>query len=216
MKLDFPKDFIFGAATASYQIEGAWNEDGKGLSCWDNFSHIHGNVDRNENGDVACDHYHRFKDDVAKMKEMHLDSYRFSVSWTRIIPDGVGEVNKKGIAFYNALIDELLAAGIEPMLTMFHWDLPQKLMDRGGWVNPESVDWFLKYAEVIFDNFGGKVKKFITFNEPFVFTDFGYVTGTFPPGIKGDYYSKLRAAHNVLKSHGAAVKLFRKRKSKAK
>lgn len=214
MKLNFPKNFVFGAATAAYQIEGAWNEDNKGLSCWDKFSHIAGNIDRNETGDVACDHYHHFKEDVAKMKEMHLESYRFSISWTRIIPDGDGKVNEKGIAFYNALIDELLSAGIEPMLTLFHWDMPQALMDRGGWVNPESVNWYLKYAEVIFDRFGGKVKKFITFNEPFVFTDFGYVTGTFPPGIKGDYYSKLRAAHNVLKSHGAAVRLFRKKKIK--
>ena len=212
MKLKFPKNFIFGAATAAYQIEGGRGEDGKGESIWDTFCDIKGNIDRNETGEVACDHYHKFREDVAKMKEMHLDSYRFSVAWTRIIPDGDGEVNPKGIAFYNALIDELLSAGIEPMLTMYHWDLPQALQDKGGWVNPESVKWYTRYAEVLFDAFGGKVKKFITFNEPFVFTDFGYVTGTFPPGIKGSYRSKLIAAHNVLKSHGSAVRLFRQKK----
>lgn len=214
MNLNFPKNFILGAATASYQIEGGRHEDGKGESIWDKFCDIPGNIDRNETGEVACDHYHRFKEDVAKMKEMHLDGYRFSVAWTRIIPDGDGKVNQKGIDFYNALIDELIAAGIDPMLTMFHWDLPQALQDRGGWLNPESVKWYTRYAEVLFDAFGKKVKKFITFNEPFVFTDFGYVTGSFPPGIKGDYRAKLLAAHNVLKSHGAAVKLFRSKKLK--
>ena len=212
MNITFPKDFKLGAATAAFQIEGARREDGKGDSNWDVFCDIPGNIDRNENGDVACDHYHKFREDVARMKEMHLESYRFSVAWTRIIPDGDGEINPKGIAFYNALIDELLAAGIEPMLTMFHWDLPVTLQDRGGWTNPESVNWYTRYAEVLFDAFGGKVKKFITFNEPFVFTDFGYVTGSFPPGIKGNYRAKLIAAHNVLKSHGSAVRLFRQKK----
>lgn len=212
--LQFPENFIFGAATAAYQIEGGRRDGGKGESIWDTFCDIPGNVDRNETGEVACDHYHRFREDVEKMKEMHLDGYRFSVAWTRIIPDGDGKVNPEGVAFYSALIDELLAAGIEPMLTIFHWDLPQALQDRGGWLNPDSINWYLRYAEVIFDSFGGRVKRFQTFNEPFVFTDFGYVTGTFPPGIRGDYRSKLIAAHNVLKSHGAAVRLFRKKKLK--
>lgn len=214
MNLKFPKNFLFGAATAAYQIEGGRRDGGKGESIWDKFCDIPGKIDRNETGEVACDHYHRFREDVAKMKEMHLDSYRFSVAWTRIIPDGDGKVNPEGVAFYSALIDELLSAGIEPMLTMYHWDLPQALQEKGGWLNPESVNWYTRYAEVLFDAFGGRVKKFITFNEPFVFTDFGYVTGTFPPGIKGDYRSKLLAAHNVLKSHGSAVRLFRKKKLK--
>lgn len=209
MKLNFPENFTFGAATAAYQIEGGRGEDGKGESNWDVFCDIPGNIDRNETGAVACDHYHRMAGDVALMKKMHLDSYRFSIAWTRIIPDGDGEVNPKGIAFYSDLIDELLKAGIKPFVTMFHWDLPQALQDRGGWVNPESVKWFSHYAQTLFDAFGGRVKDWITFNEPFVFTDFGYVTGSFPPGIRGNYRAKLRAAHNVLKSHGEAVKIFR-------
>ncbi|MDE6442706.1 MAG: beta-glucosidase [Clostridia bacterium] len=212
MNLKFPKNFIFGAATAAYQIEGGRREGGKKDSIWDTFCDIPGKIDRNETGEIACDHYHKFREDIARMKEMHLDSYRFSVAWTRIIPDGDGEVNPEGIAFYNSLIDELLAAGIEPMLTMYHWDLPQALQDKGGWLNTESVKWYTRYAEVLFDNFGKKVKKFITFNEPFVFTDFGYVTGSFPPGIKGDYRSKLIAAHHVLMSHGSAVRLYRSKK----
>lgn len=212
MNLKFPENFVFGAATASYQIEGGRREGGKKDSIWDTFCDIPGKIDRGETGEVACDHYHRFREDVAKMKQLHLDSYRFSVAWTRIIPDGDGGVNPEGIAFYNSLIDELLAAGIEPMLTIYHWDLPQALQDKGGWLNPESVKWYTRYAEVLFDNFGKKVKKFITFNEPFVFTDFGYVTGSFPPGIKGDYRSKLIAAHHVLMSHGSAVRLYRSKK----
>ncbi len=209
-QLKFPKSFLFGAATASYQIEGAWNEDGKGQSIWDAFAHIPGKIDNGDTGDVACDHYHRMKEDVALMKELHLECYRFSVAWTRILPDGVGKVNEAGVKFYSDLIDELLAAGIRPMLTMYHWDLPLALQDRGGWLNPESVQWFENYAKVLFEAYGDRVKDFITFNEPFVFTDFGYVTGSFPPGIKGDYRAKLRAGHHVLKSHGAAVRLFRK------
>ncbi len=211
MNLQFPKNFKFGAATAAYQIEGARHEGGKSDSIWDTFCDMPDKIDRGETGEIACDHFHRFREDVARMKEMHLESYRFSVAWTRIIPSGDGEVNPDGIAFYNALIDELLAAGIEPMLTMYHWDLPQALQDRGGWTNPESVGWYTRYAEAIFDAFGDRVKKFITFNEPFVFTDFGYVTGSFPPGIKGDYRSKLLAGHHVLMSHGAAVRLYRKK-----
>ncbi|MDE6397993.1 MAG: beta-glucosidase [Clostridiales bacterium] len=208
--LRFPKNFIFGAATAAYQIEGGRGEDGKGDSIWDKFCEIPGKIDRNENGNIACDHYHRMREDVARMKEMHLEGYRFSVAWTRILPDGVGKVNPAGIAFYDSLINELLAAGIKPLLTLYHWDLPQALQDRGGWLNAESVDWFTAYAETVFAAFGDRVKDFITFNEPFVFTDFGYVTGSFPPGIKGDYRSKLLAGHHVLMAHGAAVRAFRK------
>lgn len=208
--LKFPKSFLFGAATAAYQIEGAWNEDGKGQSIWDAFAHIPGKIDNGDTGDVACDHYHRMKEDVARMKELHLECYRLSVAWTRILPEGTGKVNEAGVKFYSDLIDELLKAGIRPMLTMYHWDLPLALQDRGGWLNPESVSWFENYAKVLFEAYGDRVKDFITFNEPFVFTDFGYVTGSFPPGISGDYRAKLLAGHHVLKSHGAAVRLFRK------
>jgi beta-glucosidase len=210
ISLKFPKNFFFGAATAAYQIEGAWNEDGKGESIWDAFSHVPGNVDNGDTGDVACDHYHRMKEDVAIMKELHLECYRFSVAWTRIIPDGDGAVNEAGIKFYSDLIDELLKAGIRPLLTLYHWDLPLALQNKGGWLNPESVNWFTRYAEVVFKAYGDRVKDFVTFNEPFVFTDFGYVTGAFPPGIKGDYRSKILAGHHVLQSHGSAVRAFRK------
>ena len=164
----FPKNFVFGAATAAYQIEGGRGEDGKGDSIWDTFCDIPGHVDRNENGNVACDHYHRMREDVALMREMHLESYRFSVAWTRLLPNGVGEVNPAGIAFYNDLINELLQAGIKPMLTLYHWDLPQALQERGGWLNPDSVQWFTQYAQTVFRAFGDRVKDFITFNEPFV------------------------------------------------
>lgn len=210
IRLCFPKQFVFGAATAAYQIEGGRGEDGKGDSIWDKFSDIPGKIDNGETGNVACDHYHRMKEDVALMKEMHLESYRFSVAWTRVIPDGDGEVNKAGLKFYSDLIDELIAAGIKPFLTVYHWDLPQALQEKGGWLNPDSVKWYVRYAETLFRAFGDRVKDFITFNEPFVFTDFGYVTGSFPPGVKGDYRSKLLAGHHVLMSHGEAVRSFRK------
>lgn len=210
IKLNFPKSFVFGAATAAYQIEGGRGEDGKGDSIWDKFCDIPGKIDNGETGNVACDHYHRMKQDVALMKEMHLESYRFSVAWTRIIPDGDGEVNPAGVRFYSDLIDELLAANIKPLLTIYHWDLPQALQEKGGWLNPESVNWYVRYAEVLFRAYGDRVKDFITFNEPFVFTDFGYVTGSFPPGIKGDYGGKLLAGHHVLMAHGEAVRSFRK------
>ena len=210
LNVKFPKSFVFGAATAAYQIEGGRRDGGKGDSIWDKFCEMPGKIDRGETGDVACDHYHRMKEDVALMKEMHLESYRFSVAWTRIIPDGDGEVNPEGVKFYSDLIDELLKAGIKPLLTVYHWDLPQALQDKGGWTNPDSVKWFVRYAETLFRAYGDRVKDFITFNEPFVFTDFGYVTGTFPPGIKGDYRSKLLAGHHVLMSHGEAVRSFRK------
>lgn len=207
--LFFPKDFTFGAATASYQIEGGRREDGKGDSIWDKFCEIPGKIDNGDTGDVACDHYHRMREDVKLMKELHLEGYRFSVAWTRIIPDGDGEVNPAGIRFYSDLIDELLAAGIKPLLTVYHWDLPQALQDKGGWLNPDSVKWYVRYAETLFRAYGDRVKDWITFNEPFVFTDFGYVTGSFPPGVKGDYRSKLLAEHHVLLSHGEAVRRFR-------
>lgn len=210
VKLNFPKEFLFGAATAAYQIEGGRGEDGKGDSIWDKFCELPDKIDRGETGDVACDHYHRMKEDVALMKEMHLESYRFSVAWTRIFPDGTGKLNEKGLKFYSDLIDELLKNGIKPLLTMYHWDLPQALQEKGGWLNPESVNWYADYAETLFRAYGGRVKDFITFNEPFVFTDFGYVTGSFPPGIKGDYRSKLLAGHHVLMAHGEAVRRFRK------
>jgi beta-glucosidase len=163
-KVAFPEEFLWGAATAAYQIEGAWDEDGKGESVWDVYCHTPGIVMNGDTGDVAIDHYHRFREDVAIMKEMGLQGYRFSLSWPRIIPEGAGDVND----FYNNLIDELLDARIEPIITLYHWDFPKVLSDRGGWHDRSSADWFEEYAKVCFRNFGDRVKHWITFNEPWV------------------------------------------------
>lgn len=209
MELKFDKKFIFGAATSAYQIEGGSNADGKKDSNWDAFCRLEEKIDRGETGETACDHYRLWKDDVALMKELNLESYRFSVSWARVIPDGTGRVNEAGIRFYSDLIDELIRNGIEPMLTIFHWDLPLALEDKGGFLNPDSEEWYLSYARLLFERFGGRVKKWVTFNEPFVYTHFGYVAGNFPPGRKNDVRAKLLAGHHILKSHGRAVKLFR-------
>ena len=206
----FPKNFHWGAAAASYQIEGAWQEDGKGLSIWDVFSHTPGKVRNNDNGDVACDHYHRFRDDVALMKQMGLKAYRFSISWPRVIPNGVGEVNEKGIAFYRELLLALREAGIEPYITLYHWDLPWALEQRGGWVNPDSPLWFREYTQVVADRLGDLAQYFITFNEPSVFVK-GYVNGEHAPGLltSPDYYVKIH--HNTLKAHGYSVQVLRER-----
>lgn len=204
----FPENFYWGAATSSYQVEGAFNEDGKSKSVWDEFSHTDGRIKNGDTGDVACDHYHRFREDVALMKEMGLKAYRFSLSWPRIMPDGVGRVNQKGIQFYRELLKELKSAGIEPFITLYHWDLPIALMERGGWVNPESPDWFAEFARVSAENLSDLCSYFITFNEPSVFVK-GYINGRHAPGLKmtPDYY--VKAYHNVLKAHGKAVKVLR-------
>ena len=166
MSMKFPKDFIWGAATASYQIEGAAKEDGKGLSVWDTFAHTPGKVVNGENGDIACDHYHKYKEDVAIMKEMGLKSYRFSLCWPRIIPDGDGAINPKGFAFYDALVDELLANGIMPYVTLFHWDLPEALQKKGGFFWDGISDAFARYATILAEQFGDRVMSYATLNEP--------------------------------------------------
>ena len=172
----FPKDFLWGAATASYQVEGAHDADGKGLSNWDVYSHLPGTTYMGTNGDVAADHYHRFKEDVALMAELGMKSYRFSVSWPRLFPKGRGEVNEAGVKFYSDLIDELLKYGIEPMLTMYHWDLPQALQDEiGGWESREIIDAFEGYARLLYERYGDRVKLWATFNETIVFTGLGYL-----------------------------------------
>ncbi len=199
------KEFAWGVATASYQIEGAWNEDGKGLSIWDVFTHEPDKVYENHNGDVACDHYHLFKDDIKIMKEMGIRAYRFSLSWTRIFPDGIGKVNEKGIKFYSDLIDELLRNDIEPYITLFHWDYPYELYKKGGWLNDDSVDWFAEYARTVVENFSDRVKYYITFNEPQCFVGLGHLAGTHAPGLKLSYRDIFQVCHNVLKAHGAAV-----------
>lgn len=203
--MGFEKDFVWGVATSSYQIEGAWREDGKGLSVWDMFSHEPGRIYDGTTGDIACDHYHRFRDDVKLMKELGIQAYRFSISWPRIIPDGVGDTNEKGIQFYSELIDSLLENGIKPYITLFHWDYPYELYKKGGWLNPDSVDWFANYAKKVVELFSDRVEYFITFNEPQCFIGDGYVAGVHAPGLKVSYKDTFQICHNVLKAHGAAV-----------
>lgn len=204
----FPEGFLWGAATAAYQVEGAWNEDGKGESVWDRYAHSGGRVDRGDSGDLACDHYHRMKEDVALMKELGLKSYRFSISWPRVIPSGTGAINKKGLDFYDRLVDELLAAGISPNATLDHWDLPQALQDRGGWQSRDSVQWFSDYAKVAFDALGDRVAMWATHNEPYVVSIAGYGGGDFAPGL-ADAAAGYRAAHCLCMAHGAAARAFR-------
>ena len=208
--MSFCKDFIWGAATASYQIEGAAAEDGKGPSVWDRFSHEPGKICFGHTGDVACDHYHRFREDVALMKEMGVKNYRFSLSWPRLLPEGTGKVNEKGVAFYNALIDELISAGIRPFVTLFHWDYPCALQARGAWENPESPLWFEAYAALCAQRFGDRVKDFITFNEPQCFIGLGCGSGEHAPGYRLPLSSTVVMSHHVMVAHGLAVKALRK------
>lgn len=208
----FPKDFLFGAASASYQVEGAWDKDGKGITNWDVFSKIPGKTFEGTNGDVAVDHYNKYKEDVKLMAEMGLESYRFSISWARIIPDGDGEINKKGLEFYNNLIDECLKYGIVPFVTLYHWDLPQTLEADGGWTSKRTVEAFVKYAKTCFEAFGDRVKHWITFNETIVFCKLGYIAGAHPPGIINDQKKYFEATHNVFVAHAKAIKEYKKLK----
>ncbi|GAA0761763.1 MULTISPECIES: GH1 family beta-glucosidase [Clostridium] len=207
--MKFAKDFLFGAASASYQVEGAWNEDGKGISNWDVFSKIPGKTFEGTNGDIAIDHYHRYKEDIKLMAEMGLESYRFSISWPRIIPNGVGEVNQKGIEFYNNIINECLSYGIVPFVTLYHWDMPQVLEEKGGWINKETIDAFLNYSEVCYKAFGDRVKHWITFNETVVFCGLGYLAGAHPPAIVGDLNKYFQATHNVFLAHAKSIELYK-------
>jgi beta-glucosidase len=207
-RVSFPKDFLWGAATAAYQIEGAWNEDGKGESVWDAYCHTPGIVMNGDTGDVAIDHYHRYREDVAIMKEMGFQGYRFSVSWPRIIPEGTGDVNQKGLDFYNNLIDELLDARIEPTITLYHWDFPKVLSDRGGWLDRSSAEWFTEYAKVCFQNFGDRVKHWITFNEPWV-DAYALVFMLGKPTREG-MVRATRISHHYMLSHAKTVEAYRK------
>jgi len=207
--MSLKKDFMWGVASASYQVEGAYNEDGKGLNIWDYYCQGNQAIAHYENGNVACDHYHRFKEDVANMKKIGAKYYRFSISWARILPNGIGEVNQKGIDFYNSLIDELIANDIEPLITIFHWDYPMELYKLGGWLNPNSSDWFAEYTKVLVDNFSDRVKYWITLNEPQVFIGLGHATGSFAPFRKCSAKELAEMSHNVLLSHGKAVKILR-------
>ena len=204
----YPPEFVWGAATAAYQIEGAWNEDGKGESIWDRFSHTPGMVLNGDTGDVACDHYHRWAGDVALMKELGLNAYRFSVAWTRILPNGSGEINQAGIDFYSRLVDALLDAEIVPYATLYHWDLPQAVQDRGGWPDRGSVDEFVEYAGVFCRALGDRVHHWITLNEPKVSAFVGYFQGRHAPGIM-DLDAAIAASHHLLLAHGRSVGVIR-------
>jgi beta-glucosidase len=204
----FPNDFLWGAATSAYQIEGSPTADGAGRSIWHRFSHTPENTYLNQTGDIACDHYRRYKDDVALMAELGLNSYRFSIAWGRIFPEGTGRTNKKGIDFYSKLVDELLKRGIKPNATLYHWDLPEALDDRGGWLNRDVANWFADYASTMFDALGDRVTMWSTLNEPWVVTDGGYLFGVMAPGHSNLFEAPV-ATHNLLRAHGSAVQRFR-------
>jgi beta-glucosidase len=204
-----PLDFVWGAATASYQIEGAANDDGRGESVWDRFSHTPGKVKNGDTGDVATDHYHRYQEDVNIMRELGLDAYRFSIAWPRILPEGTGAVNEAGLAFYDRLVDALLAAGVTPYVTLYHWDLPQALQDRQrGWISRDIVEQFAHYADVVARRLGDRVLHWMTFNEPSVFVYDGYARGRHAPGLT-DERAAVQAAHHVLLAHGTTVPILR-------
>jgi beta-glucosidase len=209
LKIAFPKGFIWGVATAAYQIEGAWNEDGKGESIWDRFSHTPGKIAHGDTGDVACDHYHRWREDVALMKELGLHAYRFSISWPRLFPEGRGRVNPAGLDFYSQLVDALLEAAIKPFITLYHWDLPQALQDDGGWPARSTAGAFAEYADVISRHLGDRVKHWITFNEPYVSAMVGYLEGRHAPG-HSDLDEALAVAHHLLLAHGWTVPVIRR------
>ncbi len=204
----FPDGFLWGAATAAHQIEGSPLADGAGPSIWTRFAHTPGMTVNGDTGDVACDHYRRWKDDVALMKSLGLNANRFSVSWSRILPEGIGRVNQAGVDFYSRLVDELLANDIEPLLTLYHWDLPAALDDRGGWLNRGCADWFAEYGSVLYRALDGRVKKWVTLNEPWVITDGGYLHGALAPGHRSKYEAPI-ASHNLMRAHGAAVQAYR-------
>ena len=204
----FPDGFVWGTATSSYQIEGAAREDGRGESIWDRFSHTPGRVRNGDTGDVACDHYHRYRDDVTLMAGLGLNAYRFSVSWSRVLPTGTGTVNQAGLDFYDRLVDELLAHEIAPFVTLYHWDLPQALEDAGGWPVRATAEAFADYAGIVAARLGSRVRSIATINEPWVAADHGYRTGAHAPG-RSDPGAAIAAAHNLLVAHGLGVQAIR-------
>lgn len=209
--MGFRKDFVWGAATSAYQVEGAVNEGGKGLNIWDEFCHTPGRVRGGDTADVATDHYHRFREDVALMKELGLKAYRFSVDWARVLPEGTGAVNEEGLQFYSDLIDALLEAGIEPYLTLYHWELPTALERKGGWLNREIVEWFGEYAAVLSERFSDRVTHWITINEPQCFVGLGHVSGDHAPGLRRMDAQSVLIAHHVVMAHGRAVQRIREK-----
>jgi len=207
--MSFPANFIWGAAAASYQIEGAWNEGGKGASVWDMLAHQPSKVWEGHTGDVACDHYHRYQEDVDIMAGLGLNAYRLSLSWPRIMPEGTGAINKVGLDFYDKLIDKLLEKKVQPWVTLFHWDYPYDLFMRGGWLNPDSPKWFAEYTSVVMDRLSDRVSHWMTLNEPQCFIGMGHLTGEHAPGLKLGFTEVLMAAHHALMAHGAAVQVIR-------
>jgi beta-glucosidase len=207
-QIAFPKGFLWGSATASYQVEGAWNMDGKGESIWDRFSHAPGNVKGGWTGDVTCDDYNRYPEDIAIMKQMNLRSYRYSIAWPRIQPSGQGSLNQKGIDYYKRLTDTVLAAGMRPLVTLFHWDLPQSLEDQGGWPNRDTAARFADYVEIVVKALGDRISTWAIFNEPWVFTYVGYAEGRHAPG-KTDFNLFLKSAHTVNLAQGDAFRAIK-------
>jgi len=208
LTIRFPDGFLWGAATSAYQIEGSPLADGAGPSIWHRFSHSAGRTANGETGDIACDHYRRYVDDVALMRDLGLNAYRFSISWSRVLPDGRGRMNAAGLAFYDRLVDALLGAGIQPNVTLYHWDLPAALDDRGGWLNPDVANWFGEYARVVFEKLDDRVRMWTTLNEPWVVTDGGYLRGALAPGHQNLYEAPI-ATHNLLRAHATAVEAYR-------
>lgn len=208
MECIFPDEFTWGVSTASYQVEGAWNQDGKGESIWDRFTHNPKNVEDGSSGDIACDHYNRFKEDISLMEDLNIPAYRFSISWPRIFPGGNGEVNRKGIEFYRKLTDELLEKGIEPWACLYHWDLPQALQDKGGWAERSIVKDFENYVETVSRELGDNINRWIVLNEPWVIANNGYRVGTHAPGVS-DFDQFLRASNNLQVAQGRAIKTLR-------
>jgi len=206
--IEFPADFLWGSATSAYQIEGSPLADGAGASIWHRFCHTPGRVRDGDTGDIACDHYRRYLDDIALMRDIGTNAYRFSISWSRILPAGRGAINRAGLDFYDRLVDALLHHGMEPMATLYHWDLPATLDDRGGWLNPDIADWFADYAAIVFRALDGRVKLWSTLNEPWVVTDGGYLHGVLAPGHRNRFEAPI-ATHQLMRAHGAAVDVYR-------
>jgi beta-glucosidase len=204
----FPEGFLWGCATSAYQIEGSPLADGAGPSIWQRFAHTPGRMVNGDTGDVACDHYRRYAEDVALMRSLGMQAYRFSVSWSRVLPAGKGAVNKAGLDFYDRLVDVLLAQGISPLVTLFHWDLPAALDDLGGWLNPDIAHWFADYAQVVFHRLDDRVTRWTTLNEPWVVSDGGYLHGALAPGHRNLYEAPI-ASHHLMRAHGAAVQAYR-------
>jgi beta-glucosidase len=214
-KAIFPYNFIWGAATSSYQVEGGAYEDGKGISVWDIFCKKPGKIWNGQTGEIACDHYHRWREDIALMRAIGLQAYRFSVSWARLLPSGTGDINPAGLDFYDRLVDALLAAGITPYITLFHWDYPEILYRRGGWLNPNSPAWFADYAAVLVDQLSDRVVNWITLNEPQVHLGMGHHWGIHAPGDNASLSDTLSMMHHALLAHGMAVQVIRARTKRA-